>query len=214
MNLTRPAARGETVRPKWPIALMIVALIALSATLDPAVSTWLSSERVRPVLERLLGKEVPAPGIVDQWAPLVILLAILISLPKGGRLCVGFLVPILVHLPVLHLLKWAIGRARPLAQLGAFHFAPFSGAKYADSFPSGHAALPAITALVLGLYFPRARWVFYVWALVEGLKRMVMGWHYLSDVLAGYALAALVVYVCHRGLGAKFYPRRAPPSAG
>ncbi len=189
--------------------LAVVVLLGAAFAVDPLVANWIASTPARPSLERIFGgaadpAATPAIPLVDQWLPLVALLAILFSLPDGGRRCWGLLVPLVLHLPVLHLLKYAVGRARPFLELGAYCFTPFSGGKYA-SFPSGHTALAAIVAIVLGLNFRRARWILYAWAIAEGIKRIVVRWHFLSDVLAGYMLAAVVVWVCYRLLGPRFY---------
>ncbi len=179
-----------------------IALLATSFALDGPISTWASGPAVRPLMEmNILPK-------VDALAPLTIILAILFALPNGGRRCLGFLLPLLAHLPILHGLKWLIGRARPRAGLGPWHFDPLAAAQQGDSFPSGHAMAPAVVALLLAENFPQARWVFYLWALVEGAKRIVTGWHYLSDVLAAYLLAWLVVRVFVRGLGPRYYGSR------
>jgi membrane-associated phospholipid phosphatase len=181
-----------------------VALLALP--LDRLISAGLTADAVRPGLEQAL-------NLLNGLAPAFIILAILSAFPNRRRLYIGFLTPLLGHLPVLHLLKWAIGRARPVAGLGAFHFDPFSAAKYCDAFPSGHTATAAVFALLLGIYFPRMRWVFYVWLALMGLDRLVLNKHFVSDVLAGCVLAGAVVYACVWLLGPAFYDkdRRSEP---
>ncbi|MEW6251250.1 MAG: phosphatase PAP2 family protein [Planctomycetota bacterium] len=184
--------------------MAVFVLLAVAFAADPFVAGLVTRPDVRPALEKIVGSDKATP-LADQWLPLLIVLGMLLSLSGGGRRCIGLLAPVLLHLPILNLLKWAIGRMRPLADMGAYTFAPLSGAKYADAFPSGHTALPAIVALVLGMSFPRARWFLYVWAGVEGLKRMVAEMHWLSDVLAGYLLAGCVVWLCWRWLGPQYY---------
>lgn len=197
---THYAGKGSRVHPGWYVSLGAVALIALSLLVDQAVTSWLTADAVRRVVEKVVGLPLAA-GIY------LAILAILAAFPNRRRLWVGFLVPVLLSTGVLHALKWAIGRARPMAHLGAFHFEPFSGAEHCDAFPSGHATAVGTLAVLLGIYFPRGRWVFYVLAALVGVERIVHDWHFLSDVLAGYALAAAVVYACFRGMGAKFYRR-------
>ncbi len=157
---------------------------------------------VRGVLDALLGL----------WG-VAVLLAMVGSLPNGRRAVVGVLAPLLVHLVPLHLLKWAVGRARPRLDLGPNVLRPFEGLKDFDSFPSGHAAATLLVAILLGLYFPRYRWVFYVAAVLVGVERVINRWHYPSDVLAGYALGAATAWVFYRGLGPAWYrPDLSAPS--
>lgn len=188
------------MRAHWGVVGVAAVLTLLTIPLDQWVIAGLTADAVRPRLEQAI-------GLLKGLAPAGVILAILSVFPNRRRLYVGFLVPLLGHLPILHLLKWLIGRARPLAEQGPFHFEPLSAAKYADAFPSGHAAGATVFALLLAIYFPRSRWVFYVWLVLMGLERVVLRMHFLSDVIAGYALGASVVYACVRLLGTKFYER-------
>lgn len=193
-------ATARAVRARWRGVGVAAALALLTIPLDRWVVAGLTAEVVRPGLEQAI-------SLLKGLAPAGVILAILSVFPNRRRLYVGFLVPLLGHLPILHLLKWLIGRTRPLAEQGPFHFEPLSAAKYADAFPSGHTAGATVFALLLAIYFPRLRWVFYVWLVLMGLERVVLRMHFLSDVIAGYALGAAVVYGCVRLLGAKFYER-------
>jgi undecaprenyl-diphosphatase len=90
------------------------------------------------------------------------------------------------------LVKLAVHRARPVLPDPVAHA---SG----QSFPSGHAQSAVVAVSVLLLVFlprlgPRARRVAValgiVWVLAIGFARVSLGVHYVSDVLAGYALGA------------------------
>jgi membrane-associated phospholipid phosphatase len=200
-NMTNAPARlprPKSLRPRWWIPLLGGLLAAAALPCDRYVTGFLTGDRIRPMLERVVAAPLSA-GIY------IVILAILASFPNRRRLWVGFLTAVLLSTGVLHALKWAIGRARPLAHQGAFHFEPFSGSEYCDAFPSGHTASAGTLAILLGIYVPPARGIFYLLAGLIGLERMVTDWHFLSDVLAGYALAAAVVAACVRVLGPSFY---------
>jgi len=87
------------------------------------------------------------------------------------------------------IIKQVVHRARPLAG---------SGIEVGYSFPSGHASTSAAIAclavwLVLRRRGPSRETALLLalgggWALVIALDRLVLGVHYLSDVLAGWAL--------------------------
>jgi len=98
------------------------------------------------------------------------------------------------------LLKELLGRARPIADLaGQLNVA---GGHGSPSFPSGHAAQSLALALPIVLIVPGGSvavgFVKLVLLLVASLvchSRIVKGAHYLSDVLAGAALALVCVPV-------------------
>jgi membrane-associated phospholipid phosphatase len=97
------------------------------------------------------------------------------------------------------LLKELLGRARPIADLaGQLNVANQHGS---PSFPSGHAAQSLALALPLVLMVPGGsgavgfvKLALLLVASLVGYSRIVKGAHYLSDVLAGAALA----FVCVR----------------
>lgn len=203
-NSTPPVFhRGTTVRwcGLWIGLAALFAVFFLDAWLDQFLGvTW--GPKLAPAIEKL--KPV---------FPLLMLGVVFANLPNGKRLAIGFFTPLIVHLPILHGLKWIIGRARPMRGEGPFHFVPAAWPalcgdetyKYLDAFPSGHTTAPAIVALLLGIYFPRFRWIFYLWAAVLGLERIVTRWHYTSDVVAGWLLAAALVGLSVRILGPRYY---------
>jgi undecaprenyl-diphosphatase len=88
------------------------------------------------------------------------------------------------------ILKRLIGRARPSA-LGPFAFAPFSWRPEYASFPSGHATNVFATLVAVGLIFPRARPLLWVYALTIAASRVIVSSHFPSDVIAGAAFGAL-----------------------
>ena len=96
------------------------------------------------------------------------------------------------------LVKYAVRRRRPAGEWGAMY-------RKTDphSFPSGHAARTLALTLVLlsrGLLWPGLAAA--AWTLLVGFARIVLGVHYLLDVLAGYLLglaigAAVAVWALH-----------------
>ncbi|WP_028746502.1 phosphatase PAP2 family protein [Rhizobium mesoamericanum] len=95
-----------------------------------------------------------------------------------------------------NILKYAIGRARPLIydQEGIFSFAPFNMDFMHQSFPSGHSANIGALFVALALLFPRFRLGFIGIGLWLGATRIIIGVHYPSDVVAGLALGAWVAF--------------------
>lgn len=95
------------------------------------------------------------------------------------------------------LLKWIAGRWRPKAHLHdqLYGFDYFGVGYEATSFPSGHATTIWAFCLTMTVLFPRYRLIWYVLAILVSISRVVVGAHYLSDVLAGACVAVLTVYM-------------------
>lgn len=64
------------------------------------------------------------------------------------------------------------------------------------SFPSGHSITAFALALVLGSFYPEFQVPLLVIATSIALSRIILGMHFLSDVLAGSAIGILIGYTC------------------
>ena len=88
------------------------------------------------------------------------------------------------------LLKLLVGRMRPCHAIAWAHALPIDVPSDC-SFPSGHAAGSfAMASLVFASRRREGGWLLVLAALI-GLSRVMLGVHYLSDVLAGALLGAL-----------------------
>jgi len=91
------------------------------------------------------------------------------------------------------LLKLVVGRERPIDGL-VFQgevWKPFLGAFTGGGnlgFPSSHAAVAFAGAAMLAAFFPRLRALIFTLAAGCALSRMLVGAHWLSDVVAGAAI--------------------------
>lgn len=60
------------------------------------------------------------------------------------------------------------------------------------SFPSGHTLHAVVFSLVATAYYPALGWVVWPFTALVALSRLVLGLHYMSDVLIGALLGAAV----------------------
>jgi undecaprenyl-diphosphatase len=65
------------------------------------------------------------------------------------------------------------------------------------SFPSGHSITAFAMATVLGLFYPALMHVLLFCAVSIAVSRIVLGMHFLSDVIAGSGIGIALGYICH-----------------
>lgn len=116
-----------------------------------------------------------------------------------------FIVTVVVVGLGVNLLKVIFGKARPLMlkNEGEFGFTWFVSPKAYDylSFPSGHTTVAFSVATLLALYFPRYWVLFYGYATLIAISRVLCWFHYVSDVIAAGLYASLATYLIFK----KFY---------
>jgi undecaprenyl-diphosphatase len=169
-------AHDEVARVDPTVTIFIVAHRAVWVTHVMSALTWLGSSLVLVPLGLAIGGFFYVRD--HNWHPLVMLASAYIG-----------------ALALYELVKSVVGRARPplIDQIGPV----VSG----HSFPSGHAtqamAIWGMVAVVLAVRSPRVRMPVASAAvlsiLLVGFSRVYLGVHWLSDVLAGYALGGVVL---------------------
>lgn len=113
--------------------------------------------------------------------------------------CWFLFLSVLVANLVCLILKIIFGRARPdmLFMYQEFGFYGFSLNKNYWSFPSGHTTTVISVAVGIGTLFPR----YFVWAISIALliaaTRVLLYFHYLSDVLTAFYLTLIVLAYLH-----------------
>ncbi|NLS12369.1 phosphatase PAP2 family protein [Vibrio sp. SM6] len=104
----------------------------------------------------------------------------------GGQFLLTGLVAFGLQLPLYWWVKNAVKRRRP-AELceGLMAFITPSD-RY--SLPSGHTAAAFLMASVVSAYFPSLALFSFVWAHLIGFSRILLGVHFLTDVVLGAGL--------------------------
>jgi undecaprenyl-diphosphatase len=127
-----------------------------------------------------------------------LLVAAWLSWRKHGRLALVLLLVILVGRALTEAQKYSIARVRP-------DFEPHLVVVRTSSFPSGHAASSMIFYLTLALVLTRSSpWHrnaavgAVILALLIGTSRVMLGVHWPSDVIGGWAFGLLWVLLTVR----------------
>jgi len=125
----------------------------------------------------------------DSWFWLLALILVWwLGPPALKTLTPIFAIAIFIAALLVFAVKFTVRRRRPEGEWGGIY-------RNTDphSFPSGHATRAALLAvLAIGLGPPWLAILLGIWAPLVILARVVMGVHYLSDVLAGAVLGVIL----------------------
>ena len=186
----------------WPWRLIgMLLLAALGAlSIDVAVSRWCAAGNVPKNVHRLL--EI-AEDFGNGIGVALIALAVFVLDPSRRRTLLRVLTGAYGAGLAADGLKIIFVRYRPrelnLHSSGVLE--TFDGlvgfaVGHSHSFPSAHTATGVGLAVLLAWLYPRGRWYFAFLAVLVGGQRVVVGAHFLSDVLVGAALGVAVGWCC------------------
>lgn len=102
-------------------------------------------------------------------------------------------VSIVTAATVTFFLKYWAGRPRPGAVLSGVYL--IGGHATEGSFPSGHAVIFGVVGAFMIFYFKKWRFFWASLVILSGFTRVYQGLHYPGDVIAGWAIAALVAWI-------------------
>lgn len=178
--------------------------------LDRPIAVWFQEHRLSGELARLVRL-----AEVFGWgggAALIILTAAQLD-PRGWRVVLPLAIHSLGAGLAADTIKLLVARTRPHAThdlasvTGTFIAAlPLLNTDalqdgyghHVQSFPSAHAATAVGLAIALSTFYPRGRWLFAIFACLAMVQRLEAHAHYLSDVLAGAAVAFCLAAVYAR----------------
>ncbi|MEO1919515.1 MAG: phosphatase PAP2 family protein [Paracoccaceae bacterium] len=103
------------------------------------------------------------------------------------------------------IVKGIVGRARPYLYdaAGPNGFDPLSYESLYKSWPSGHTTTAFAFAVAVILLYPRTKYLLLPLAVMTGYSRMVLGAHYLADVIMGITVGTIGAILVYRWLAGK-----------
>ncbi len=109
---------------------------------------------------------------------------------------------------VTNIAKFLVGRLRPkmFFESGLYGFDPFHTGYEFNSLPSGHATTVFAIATTCSIFWPKYRILFFIFAAIVALSRLVLNAHYLSDVLAGACIGTVTAIVMKRYIPVRLSP--------
>ncbi len=126
---------------------------------------------------------------------LAICISILVYIVRGRKYAILFVASLFFGALIMYILKVYFGVARPLDSILS---------AYGNSFPSGHATISTVFFSMLMYIFDRyfrthGRIIFNTICIcfiaLVAFSRLYLGEHWLSDVLGGIVLGALISYI-------------------
>jgi membrane-associated phospholipid phosphatase len=181
-------------------AIAFALALACMLLVDQPVARWVATHETYPrVWNEILGYLEYGLGIEPyEWIGTWILAAgtiITLAVPQLRRAAFAFALVALVHFTGRNLSLWlklGFGRYRPTQWLKHGGGATFWHHD-AWSFPSGHAILFGSIVVPLVVCYPRL-WPLLGVVVYAITARVAVDAHFVSDVLAGYALIALLTW--------------------
>ena len=107
---------------------------------------------------------------------------------RGRGFFVSALLAFAIELPVYWILKNSFKRERPR------NMPVFITPSDRYSLPSGHTAAAFLMAETLSGFYPMLLWIAFIWAGFIGASRLLLGVHYLTDLIAGAGLGLLAAW--------------------
>ncbi|MCK5880255.1 MAG: phosphatase PAP2 family protein [Sinobacterium sp.] len=159
---------------------MLLAILSL----DKLLYVWINQFQGYRLLTRLF-RIISHTGDGTMYVAIGFLL-LYIDAPSAKTFLLYCLLAYTLEIPSFILLKKLIKRDRPYVNIKGSTIAIRPADKF--SLPSGHAAAAFVFATMISTFYPEFTALAFTWSSLIGLSRVVLGVHYLSDIVAGALL--------------------------
>lgn len=164
--------KGLFQRSRLKLTLTISSLIFIFSL----ILAFLPKSPKEPIDLPLLVREFASEVGGKYW--LFLIAGGLMAVWRDRRLLLPLVLTLLLTQIAIEALKLIVGETRP-------------DGRFFDSFPSGHATASFAYAAFMSLHF-RLGWLWYLFAAIVGLSRIVTNAHWWHDVVGGSALGYIL----------------------
>lgn len=183
--------------------LVCIAVFAASVALDRLVVEHAIPHRSL-FADRKLFQEWK--GLGESWVCVIVVVVLFVLHRLRWRAALLVVVSGLIGGGMETLLKWAVGRTRPVIAKKVVNLAPYDIEPFRGGFggilrqenlcfPSGHVMLAFSTAACLAYLCPRGKSLWFLGGVLVGVQRVGEAAHYLSDVVGAAMLGILASMV-------------------
>lgn len=197
--------RWSVVRGRWLVVGIVLLTISLFVV-DQPLALWINAHQTAET--RLVGKWLEEAG-KSHWVLGYCLVVALIAWRSWRSIAhrhIALFTAVAASGILANIIKIIVCRTRPplLIEKGLATFDLFGfRAEYLwNSFPSGHATTGLAIAIAGSITWPRLSWLMWLIGISIALGRLMYNVHYLSDVIAGALLGAIVSWWCVQKLDA------------
>jgi len=158
---------------------------------DLQIAEWINQHRIKE-LDGLFIFLTDTAGAIAYAIPIILIFYALFKKNTQLRMKgLQILSSVLLTAIIVTIIKNIIRRKRPYEVDKLIEKLSFGGGY---SFPSGHTADAFAVAISITLVLTSRRWILiplYIWAVTIAYSRMLLGVHYLTDILASICISFL-----------------------
>lgn len=153
---------------------------------DTRIFFWFSGYSQKRLIE-LCSRGISRSG--DGYLYLFIGIALALTETDGVKFLTAGIMAFALELPLYWILKNTIQRDRPCHRIEGFNAIIQPSDRF--SFPSGHTAAAFLFATLIAVFYPFFAICGFIFAVLVGMSRVLLGVHYPTDILAGALLGTL-----------------------
>ncbi len=165
---------------------------------DRQITEWINNHRIK-ILDDFFLSVTDTTWIVVVLISVVLLGIALFRKNKALKIkTFQIMAALICNVIVVTFLKYTVNRLRPFVNNVIIEKL---SSENTPSFPSGHTAAAFVIAMSFSLLFPNKtglKIAVWLWAIAVAYSRIVLGVHYLSDVLASVIIGCVISIIVHK----------------